>query len=109
MKVYDEEAAAGATFTLDWSHVTHGMGDNNDWSVKNAERDGTKCLLTYEVRLTGKELTSTLTIDNNGSSSFNFQALFHTYFAIDNKAAQDNAKTYVNGLGGYTIQDKVCH
>lgn len=105
--VFDEEAAAGAKYTLDWAHVTHGMGDNNPWSVLQAQKDGTKCFLTYEVRFSGKEMTSTLTIDNTGSSSFNFQALFHTYFKVDNQAAQDNAKTYVNGLGGYTITDRV--
>eukprot|EP00977_Amphora_coffeiformis_P017668 scaffold5860_cov223-Amphora_coffeaeformis.AAC.7 len=104
---YDEPHAAGAKYTLDWSHVTHGMGDNNPWSVRQAETDGTKCLLTYEVRITGVEMTSTLLIDNTGSSSFDFQALFHTYLAVDNKAAQDPTKTYVKGLGGYTIIDKV--
>ena len=83
------------------------MGDNNPWSVGQAEKDGTRCLLTYEVRITGKEMTNTLLIENNGSSSFNFQALLHNYFAVDGQAAQDGTKTYVNGLGGYTITDKV--
>lgn len=83
------------------------MGDKNPWAVDQAAKDGTRCLLTYQVRITGKEMTNTLLIENNGSSAFNFQALFHTYFAIDGQAAQDNAKTYVNGLGGYTIHDKV--
>lgn len=105
---YDHAEAAGAKYVLDWSHVTHGMGDNNCWSVQQAEKDGTKCSLTYEVRITGTELTSNLLIHNTGKSSFDFQALFHTYLAVDNKAAQDNSKTYVKGLGGYTIIDKVC-
>lgn len=107
LSTYDEEMAAGATFTLDWLHVTHGMGDNNSWGVEESKRDGTKCLLTYDVRVNGKELTTTLMIDNTGESSFNFQALLHTYLAVDNKAAEDPSKTFVKGLGGYTIIDKV--
>ena len=50
-------------------------------------------------------MTNTLLMDNTGTSSFNFQALLHTYLAVDN--AQDKTQTYVEGLGGYTIQDKV--
>ena len=84
------------------------MGDHNPWSVSQAATDGTACLLTYEIRITGTEMTNTLLIDNTGSSSFDFQALLHTYLAVDNKAAQDPSKTYVKGLGGYTIIDKVC-
>jgi glucose-6-phosphate 1-epimerase len=83
------------------------MGDNNPWSVQQAETDGTKCLLTYSVRITGSEMTNTLEIANTGTSSFGFQALLHTYFAIDNGAAQDKTKTFVKGLGGYSIVDKV--
>lgn len=104
---YDEAAAAGAKYVLDWSHVTHGMGTNNPWSIEQAERDGTKCLLTYEVRITGTEMTNTLLVENTGTSAFDFAALLHTYYAVDNGAAQDNTKVYVDGLGGYTISDQV--
>ena len=102
---FDEAEAAGAKYVLDFNNVTKGKGDKNPWA--DAEKDGTSCLLTYEVRITGKEMTNTLLIENNGKSSFNFQALLHTYFAVDGEAAQDNAKTFVKGLGGYTIIDKV--
>jgi D-hexose-6-phosphate mutarotase len=104
---YDTAEAAGAKYTLDFSHVTHGMGEHNTWAIDQATTDGTKCLLTYEVRITGTEMTNTLLVDNTGTSSFDFAALFHTYFAVDNGAAQDNTKTYVDGLGGYTINDRV--
>jgi glucose-6-phosphate 1-epimerase len=103
-----DDIAATATYTLDLKNVTAGSrGEHNPWSVEQAALDGTDCLLTYDVRLTEKDLTTTLLIRNTGTVPFDFQALLHTYLLVHGSCAQDNSKTFVKGLGGYAITDKV--
>lgn len=104
---FDDEAAAGATYTLELADVVNGRGEHNCWSVEQAKVDGTNCKLTYEIRLEPKRLTTTLIVDNTGSDAFDFQCLFHTYFKVEGSAAMDNAKCNVSGLGGYAITDKI--
>ena len=97
----DEADAAGAVYTLELGNVTAGRG-NDSWSPSHSAVDGTDCRLTYEIRVEAQQLTCTLVVDNTGQSSFDFQALLHTYFAVE-----DTSKCSVHGLGGYAITDKV--
>ena len=39
--------------------------------------------LTYSVTLSAGELGTSLQVQNNGTESWEFQALLHTYFAVD--------------------------
>lgn len=109
---YNHETAAGRTLRLNLAeHVTEGRGsdDNvhNPWSRRSCDKDGTDCTLLYEVRVEAKQLTTTLIIQNTGKDSFHFNALLHTYYAVDQHAATDSSKTHITGLGGYAITDKV--
>jgi glucose-6-phosphate 1-epimerase len=101
----DTAGVATATYTLDLADVVAGRGENNQWSVDRAEKEGTDCKLTYEVRLEAQQLTTTLTAQNTGKTSFEMEALLHTYYAVE--APHDNSKTFVTGLGGFSITDKV--
>ena len=106
-KVVTEDIATIAVYSLALKDVTQGLGENNAWSKAQASLDGTDCKLEYEVRLENKQLTTTLIVKNTGSDAFNFNCLLHTYFAVENQAALDPAKTHVDGLGGYAIADKI--
>jgi glucose-6-phosphate 1-epimerase len=105
--VVNEDVATIAVFSLALADAAKGRGENNAWSAAQAALDGTDCKLEYQVRLENKQLTTTLIIKNTGTDAFNWNCLLHTYFAVDNKAALDGAKTHVDGLGGYAITDKI--
>jgi glucose-6-phosphate 1-epimerase len=107
VRAFDDSKSAGAVYELPLKDAIAGRGENNPWSVSSATLDGTDCTLTYEIRLEGFQLTSTLTVKNTGTAAFNFQMLLHTYYRVDQHAANDAKKTYVKGLGGYSIIDKV--
>ena len=94
------DMATTAEFELLFKNVSAGIGENNPWA--NASSDGTDCKLTYKVRVEAEELTTTLKIENTGTSSFDFKCLLHTYLAVDNVS-----DVKVHGLGGYAITDKV--
>jgi glucose-6-phosphate 1-epimerase len=104
---YDDEPAAGAVFSLKLQDVTAGRGENNPWSVHETSVDGKDCLLTYEVRFEAAKLTTTLTVRNTGPTPFNFNMLLHTYYLVSEHAASIPTKTFVKGLGGYSIADNV--
>lgn len=97
------DMAVVGVFELLYSRdVTAGCGENNPWHKETAAKDGTDAKLTYEVRVEAKELTCTLTMENVGTTSFDFQALMHTYFRVE-----DSSAIKIHGLGGYTLKDKV--
>ena len=104
---YDREDSAGAVFSLELKDAKEGRGENNPWSISQARVDGTDCKLSYEIRLEGHELTTTLVVKNTGSDSFDFQCLLHNYLKVDGGCAADRSKCSVHGLGGYAITDKV--
>jgi len=102
----DEHATLTLSFTLD-EHIIAGRGENNMWSVEQCKVDGTAVTLKYEITVAPTTLTTTMVVNNTGSDSFNFQMLTHTYFAVDGNASQKKDECYVQGLGGYSIVDKV--
>jgi len=58
--------------------------------------------LTITVRLTEQSLFQELKVDNRDDHTFEFTALFHTYFTVD-----DIKTTRVSGLNNVTYVDKV--
>ncbi|KAL8905942.1 MAG: hypothetical protein Q9207_002323 [Kuettlingeria erythrocarpa] len=57
--------------------------------------------LTYSVTLSQDNLETSLVVRNTGSSNYDFQVLFHSYFAVD-----DISRTTVSGLEGAAFIDK---
>ena len=100
-----EDTAATATYRLELQNVVAGRGEHNMWSIEQAKKDGTDCQLTYVVRLEAQKLTTTLTAVNTGQTTFPVETLLHTYYAI--QTPHDADKTFVEGLGDYSIVDKV--
>lgn len=99
---YDNEEAAGITYTLDLKDVQKGRG--GAWAVDSTEYD---CQCLYHIKFNGKSVTTTLEIENTGMNEFPFQALLHTYYAVAGHAAEDPSQCNVQGLEGYAVSDKV--
>ncbi|KAL8764312.1 MAG: hypothetical protein Q9184_000017 [Pyrenodesmia sp. 2 TL-2023] len=57
--------------------------------------------LTYSVTLSQDNLETSLVVRNTGSSNYDFQVLFHSYFAVD-----DISRTTVSGLEDAAFIDK---
>jgi glucose-6-phosphate 1-epimerase len=104
---YDDASAAGAVFSLKLQDVSAGRGENNPWAVHETGVDGKDCELTYEIQFEAAKLTTKLIAKNTGPVPFNFNMLLHTYYLVSDHAASNPAKTFVKGLGGYSIVDKV--
>jgi glucose-6-phosphate 1-epimerase len=100
---FDNADSAGMEFTLDLKHVTESRGDGA-WSLASGSHD---CKLVYLVQVEPEKFTTTLTVENSGSTSFHFQALFHTYYLVQNHAALDPKQCFVKGLEGYNVHDKI--
>jgi glucose-6-phosphate 1-epimerase len=98
---YDNEESAGMILTLDLENVRQGKGDGA-WS--NGTFD---CQLKLHVQVQASSLTTTLNIQNKGSVSFDFQALFHTYFLVQQHQALNADQCHVIGLEGYQCDDKI--
>lgn len=106
--LFDDEAYAGLTLTLDLDDtVLAGRGEHNPWSIGQARLKGRSCRLTCKIKIDSNTLTTTMVVENTGTDAFPFQMLLHTYYAVDGKVAQTADQCHVNGLGGYTIIDKV--
>ncbi|KAL4928843.1 class II aldolase/adducin N-terminal [Aspergillus undulatus] len=60
--------------------------------------------LVYSVTLSPEGLGTSLQVRNQGSESFEFQVLLHTYFAVE-----DISSIRVKGLNGKTYIDKVAN
>ncbi|CAF1521896.1 unnamed protein product [Adineta steineri] len=58
--------------------------------------------LTLHIRLTEKSFYQELIVDNRDDQTFEFTALFHTYFTVD-----DIKTTKISGLNNVTYLDKV--
>jgi glucose-6-phosphate 1-epimerase len=101
---YDTAEFAGITFQLDLNNVVAGRGQHNLWGQSGCPYD---CTLLLKVDFNGSRLIMTLTVKNNGDTAFPFQALLHTYYKIDARAALKADQCFVQGLEGYTVADKV--
>mmetsp|Transcript_27693 Transcript_27693/g.41204 ORF Transcript_27693/g.41204 Transcript_27693/m.41204 type:complete len:299 (-) Transcript_27693:209-1105(-) len=100
---YDNEDAAGCDFTLALSDVVNSRGGK--WNIGDTVLD---CFVTLSVKVEPESLTTTLKVKNTGGTSeFDFQTLFHTYYKVNGGAALDKDRCHVSGLGGYNVQDKV--
>jgi len=98
---YDNPEGAGIAFTLELKDVKNSRG--GAWG-EDTEYD---CSFSYNVKIDSKTITTTLEIMNIGQKAFPFQTLLHTYYLVDENAALDGSKCYVNGLEGYLVADKV--
>jgi glucose-6-phosphate 1-epimerase len=110
-QVKDEaaKAASSATFQLELKDAVNGRGMHNEWETPSEGMEGRKnnVRLELSVSVTAEALTSRLVIYNTGKSEFAFQALFHTYYRVLNRAALDPARTFVEGLKGYYALDQL--
>ena len=91
------------------NHVMNGIGTKGFWSLKE---DGSHDVtLRLTVRIQAEFISTTLDItntSNNNTPLENLQALFHTYYQIDNHAALNpDACAVLSGSDGYSIIDKV--
>lgn len=102
LSTFDNEDAAGAQFQLLLDDVSAGRGTNNPWEGKDYN-----VKLVFDIRFDGQSLTTALRMENTGSVAFSFQALLHTYYAVDDHAALDPSRCHVKGLAGYEAHDKV--
>jgi glucose-6-phosphate 1-epimerase len=101
---YDKQEAAGMEFTLQLKDVDDGRGEGNPWNKNKPEYD---CTVVLAIKVEPSQLTTTLTVKNTGTKAFPFQALFHTYYQVDEHAALNSAKCYVKGLEAYQVEDKI--
>jgi glucose-6-phosphate 1-epimerase len=101
---YDTAEAAGMECSLQLTDADDGRGEGNPWTKSKPEYD---CTVVLAIRVEASQLTTTLTVQNTGSCAFPFQALFHTYYQVDEHAALDGAKCHVKGLTGYSVEDKI--
>ena len=104
---HDSEEHAGIVMTLDLANASAGRGTNNTWAPDQARTDGTDCRLLLDVKVDATSLTTTLQIQNTGTDAFTFNCLQHTYFKVEDKAAQTAEQCFVKGLDGYSLVDKV--
>ena len=97
---YDTDEAAGVTLTLPLNQAVHSRGGK--WSLQETDFD---CVVSLHVQVTAVSLVTTLTVDNTGSTPFDFQTLQHTYLKVEN--ALDPNTCNVTGLQGYECEDKI--
>jgi glucose-6-phosphate 1-epimerase len=101
---YDTAEAAGIECSLALKDVDDGRGEGNPWNKSQPEYD---CTVVLAIKVEASQLTTTLTVKNTGTKAFPFQALFHTYYQVDEHAALNSAKCYVKGLESYQVEDKI--
>jgi glucose-6-phosphate 1-epimerase len=106
---YDTSESAGISYRLDLTHATAGRGEGNIWSLSDSNNQPYDCTLIVKIDFHGGQLTTTLTIQNTGSTAFPFQALLHTYYKVEGNAALSPGQCFVQGLEGYMCDDKVTH
>jgi glucose-6-phosphate 1-epimerase len=101
---YDTPEAAGMECSLELKDVDAGRGEGNGWAKSTPEYD---CTVVLAVKVEASQLTTTLTVKNTGQKAFPFQALFHTYYQVDDHAALSGTHCFVKGLGAYSVDDKI--
>ena len=99
--VYDNDSGAGISLTLDLKDAENSRGGKWD---ENTTLD---CTATFTIKVDAFKMTTELEIKNTAGEKFDFQALQHTYFRVENGAAYDPNECYVKGLQGYKVSDKI--
>eukprot|EP00581_Thalassiosira_minuscula_P017531 CAMPEP_0183713324 /NCGR_PEP_ID=MMETSP0737-20130205/8198_1 /TAXON_ID=385413 /ORGANISM="Thalassiosira miniscula, Strain CCMP1093" /LENGTH=300 /DNA_ID=CAMNT_0025942091 /DNA_START=29 /DNA_END=931 /DNA_ORIENTATION=- len=97
----DDDDGAGISMELALKDVVNARGGKWDTDTKL----DAKC--TYTVKINGDGFTTTITMDNLGTESWDFQVLLHNYFLVQSRAALDGSQCNVKGLEGYAVSDKV--
>ncbi|KAL8809046.1 MAG: hypothetical protein Q9223_003500 [Gallowayella weberi] len=82
-----------ASVKLDFG-LSHSMLPDSKWNYDFN--------LTYSVTLSQDNLETSLVVRNTGTSNYDFQVLFHSYFAVE-----DINRTTVSGLEEAAFKDKV--
>lgn len=96
----------------------HGFARTRKWSIASQNESSVKLILThseetlkpwpyefeldYEVTLKESSLICRFQVKNCGKEAFDFTALLHTYFAID-----DISSVRIEGLQGLPYRDKL--
>lgn len=98
---FDNADEAGVSLELALKDVVNARGGK--WDV------GTNldCKCTFSVKIDGKSMTNTITMENTGQEAFDFQVLLHTYYSVAEGKAMDGSVCNVKGLEGYSVSDKV--
>lgn len=66
-----------------------------------------RCEAIYCVKVEAEKLTTTLTVTNTGGETIEGQqALFHTYYVIEDKKVLDKYVCNVKGLKWFSVVDK---
>lgn len=99
---FDTEQGAGISMELELKNVVHSRGGK--WDVVDTKLD---CKCIFSVKVDGKSMTNTITIVNQGTETFDFQVLLHTYYLVADRKALDGGVCNVKGLEGYSVSDKV--
>lgn len=97
---FDGADGAGCKFELELKNVVNSRGGK--WDV-GTELD---CKCTLSIKIDGKSMTNTMTIENSGGTAFDFQVLLHTYYSVGLSATMDPTNCFVKGLAGYGVYDK---
>jgi glucose-6-phosphate 1-epimerase len=98
---FDNDDGAGISMSIELKDVVNARGGTWDLDTKL----DTKCI--YSVIINGNSFTTTITIENTGTESFEFQVLLHNYFLVQDRMALDGEQCNVKGLEGYAVSDKV--
>ena len=96
-----EDGAVCCEFNLDLKNVVTARGGK--WG-EDTQYD---CVISLMVKLMPNTLTTVLTFENKGEIPFDFQTLFHTYFKVEGSKALDPQLCNVQGLTGYSADDKI--
>ena len=97
----DDDESAGISMELSLKDVVNSRGGK--WGT-DTKLDA-KC--TYTVKINGDGFTTTIVMDNLGEESFDLQVLLHNYFLVHDRTALDGQHCNVQGLEGYSVDDKV--
>ncbi|KAL7542104.1 hypothetical protein ACHAXR_011516 [Thalassiosira sp. AJA248-18] len=98
---FDDDDSAGISMELALKDVVNSRGGKWDTDTKL----DAKC--TYTVKINGNGFTTTISMENLGEDTWDFQVLLHNYFLVQDRMALDGEQCNVKGLEGYTVSDKV--
>lgn len=82
----DNDQEASVEYTLDVDPEDDDLKARGTKGLWAPSKDSPSCSLKYKIAVTGTSLTTTLTMKNTSSIAFPIQALFHTYYQVQDKA-----------------------